>query len=406
MRKYWWLLILPALLVLWWGLDHRDASVTVHVTPVTRGHIESTVSTNGKADPAEWAAAHAETQGTVRTVNVQRGQKVKAGEVLVTLDTTAERAELAAAIARRQEAQNELTIAQQGGRSSQRANLDSALRSARIAVEVAERNYASQQRLAAQNAATKLSVQEAKDALDRARQALAGIEAQRQALVTSEDKSAAAAKLRDAEAAVALAEHRLSLSTVRAPIDGTLYEFDLKVGAYLQPGMQVGLVGNIDEMKVTVYVDEPDLGRVSLGIPVVITWDARPGQKWTGRVEKLPTEVVALGTRSVGEVTTIVENPNHDLLPGVTVNVTLISKVVDNALLIPKGALRNMRGQDGVFRLSGNTLQWVPVQAGISDVNNVQVLSGLREGEQVADRVVEPSDAEITNGLRVRAVTD
>ncbi len=84
-------------------------------------------------------------------------------------------------------------------------------------------------------------------------------------------------------------------------------------------------------MKVTVYVDEPDLGRVAEGMPVAITWDARPGQKWFGHVDKLPTEVIALGTRAVGEVTTIVDNPSHGLLPGVTVNATIISKVVPDA---------------------------------------------------------------------------
>jgi RND family efflux transporter MFP subunit len=189
-------------------------------------------------------------------------------------------------------------------------------------------------------------------------------------------------------------------------MSGTVYQFDLKVGAYLQAGDLVALVGNLDEVKVIVYVDEPDLGRVGLGMPVSITWDARPGQTWWGRVDKLPTEVIALGTRTVGEVTTIVENPNHDLLPGVTVNATIVSKVVKDALSIPKAALRLINGTSGVYRLEGKTIAWTPVKPGVSDINNVQILSGLQEGAKVADRVIEPSDAELRNGMQVRAVVD
>jgi len=56
MKRYWWLLILPALLLLWWGLERRDAAVTIHFSTVKQAVIESTVSTNGKIEPEEWAA--------------------------------------------------------------------------------------------------------------------------------------------------------------------------------------------------------------------------------------------------------------------------------------------------------------------------------------------------------------
>jgi hypothetical protein len=162
----------------------------------------------------------------------------------------------------------------------------------------------------------------------------------------------------------------------------------------------------LDQVKVTVYVDEPDLGRIGLGMPVEITWDARPGQKWQGHVNKLPSEVIALGTRTVGEVTTVVDNPNHELLPGVSVNALIISKVVKDALSITRSALRTLHGATGVFKLDNNSIVWVPIETGISDVNNVQVVSGLAPGDEVADRVVEPSDAEVHTGMRVKALLD
>jgi RND family efflux transporter MFP subunit len=249
-------------------------------------------------------------------------------------------------------------------------------------------------------------VQDAKDALDRANLQLQAAQNQSHSMVSGTDREVAQARLKDAQAAVTLAQHQLTLGSIVSPLAGTLYQFDLKVGAYLQAGDLVGLVGNLNQMKVTVYVDEPDLGRVSFGLPVEITWDARPGQKWWGHVEKMPSEVVALGSRTVGEVSTVVDNPNHDLLPGVSVNALVVSKVAKDTITVPKVALRNLRGSDGVYKLNGSAIEWVPVKPGISDVNNVQILSGLNTGDKVVDRVIEPSDAELKNGLRVRPVSD
>jgi multidrug efflux pump subunit AcrA (membrane-fusion protein) len=105
-------------------------------------------------------------------------------------------------------------------------------------------------------------------------------------------------------------------------------------------------------------------------------------------------------------VGTTIENPNHDLLPGVSVNATVISKIAADALAIPKAALRILNGKSGVYKLVGSTIQWAGVTTGVSDINNVQVLSGLQQGDKVEDRVIDPSDAEIVNGMRVRARLD
>jgi RND family efflux transporter MFP subunit len=402
MKKYWFVAAVLVLLLAWWGFARQQTIPDVHFTKVTEARIESTISTNGKVDPSEWAAARAESSGMVRTISVQRGITVKAGQTLITLDTTAAEAELAAAEARAQEARAELDVLAQGGRASQLSSLASSTAAAEAAIQAAQRNYDSLQRLQRSQAATAFQVQEAKDALDRARQQLSAFQAQKQTLVTSGDKAVAQARLRDAEAGVGAARYKLSLGVIRSPMNGTVYQFDLKIGAYLQAGDLVALVGNLDRMKVTVYVDEPDLGRLSEHLPVEITWDARPGQKWTGQVDKLPTQVVALGTRTVGEVTTVIENPQHDLLPGVSVNAKITASVAGEALTIPKAALRTLRGATGVFRLSDKTIAWTPIKTGISDVNNVQVVSGLHKGDEVADRVVNPSDAELLNGMRVK----
>jgi multidrug efflux pump subunit AcrA (membrane-fusion protein) len=99
-------------------------------------------------------------------------------------------------------------------------------------------------------------------------------------------------------------------------------------------------------------------------------------------------------------VTTIVDNPNHELLPGVTVNANVISAVEKDAVAMPKQALNRLRGTEGVYKLSGNTIVWTPVKTGVSDINNVQILSGLKPG----DRVALPGETELKSGMTVRVL--
>jgi HlyD family secretion protein len=404
MGKYWWLFVLPLALLLWWAFGRGESSVLVHFSPVRRGILASSVPTNGKVEPAEWSAATAETSGVVRTVEVRLGQNVSAGQTLITLDATGARADLAAALARLEEAQTTFKTLAQGGRASTVADLNDRIRTAQAAVDAAQRIYDSDQRLFAQQAATQLQVNTDRDALQRAKLNLTALKNQKSTAITASDRSVAEAKVRDAQAAVAVARHRVDLARIAAPISGTVYQFDLKVGAYLTPGYLVALVGKIDQVKVIVYVDEPDLGRVELGMPVTITSDSRPGQKWSGKVDKLPTQIVPLQSRSVGQVSTIIDNPQHDLLPGVSVDARIISKLVKDALEIPKAALRKQESTEGAYKLNGRVIDWAPVKSGISDINDVQILSGLREGDNVADRIIDPPDAEIRDGMKVKPV--
>lgn len=400
MKRYWLLLPLLILVLLWWAFGTRRGAPGIHFAKVRRVTIESTVPTNGKVEPEEWAAARAEVSGVVKTVNVHRGQDVVKGQTLVTLDTSSAQSELAAAAAAQQAAESDLANLKNGGKEAQLSSLNDSIRRDQTAVAVAQRNYDSLQRLEKQQAATRQQVLDAADALTRAKLQLSTDENQRRTLVTSGELAVAKAKLKDANAALELAQHRLALDTVKAPMTGTVYQFDLKVGAYMEPGTLVAQIGNLDRVKVTIYVDEPDLGRVKEGMPVDFTWEARPGKHWWGKVEKLPTEIIALDTRRVGEVTAIVDNPDHDLLPGVTVNATIVSAVVKDAVSIPKQALNRVGGNEGVYKLKGDTVVWTPVKTGVSDVNNVQILSGLNLG----DRVALPSDTELKSGMQVTAL--
>jgi HlyD family secretion protein len=380
-------------------IKKRNAPPQVPFAKVIRETVVSTLSTNGKVEPIEWASARAEMQGLVEKVFVEKGQRVTQGAPLVQLDARQPKADLEAAEAKASQAQAELATLRQGGRSSDVAALDASLAAARQELGAARQNYESLHRLEQKSAATAYDVTTARQHVDQIQLQIQGLVARRAALVSQPDLTAAEARLREAQASVKSAQDRIALTLIRAPIDGIVYQLDPKAGSYVNPGDLIANIGKLDRVRVKVYVDEPDLGRVGVGMPVTITWDAFPGRKWKGTVEKMATEVVALGTRQVGEVSCAIENPDHDLLPGTNITAEITSKVAPHVLAIPKAAVRRMGGHTGVFVLNGDRIEWKNVELGISNPSNTEV-NGLKDGDSVA----LPTERKLKNGMEVTAV--
>ncbi|MGH9646370.1 MAG: efflux RND transporter periplasmic adaptor subunit, partial [Bryobacteraceae bacterium] len=283
-----------------------------------------------------------------------------------------------------------------GGRAADRVGIDTNIDKARLELKIAQDNYASAVRLYDKKAGTEIEVRTAKEAVDRAQAQIQALQQQRASLVTPADHSSAEARLDEAKTAAQLAQARIDMSVVKAPISGIVYQFDLKPGAYLNAGDLVASIGRLEQVHVKVYVDEPDLGRVMKGMPVTITWDALPGRQWKGTVDRTPTEIVTMGARQVGEVICNIDNPAMDLLPGTNVNAVILSETVENAITIPKEAVYRQQGQTGVYVLEGDRVRWRAITQGVNNTTRTQIQE-LKDGDAVA----LPSDKPLKDGMLV-----
>jgi HlyD family secretion protein len=384
-----------------WGLTSwRNQPPEASFVRVTREPIASSIPTNGKVEPIEWAEARADHAGAIRGIFIRRGASVSKGAALVELDAADARAELTTAQSRVTQARAELEVLDKGGRPSELTAIASDLDREKLELSAAQKEFDTLRRLQAKQAATAFEVTQSKDRIDRSQAQIRALEQRRAALTSSTDRSAAEARLRDSESAVALAQERMKKSVIVAPVAGTIYQFDLKAGGYLNAGDLVASIGRLEKVRVKVFVDEPDLGRVALGKSVAITWDAKPGVQWKGIVDRTPTQIVAMGTRQVGEVLCVIDNAKNELLPGTNVNAEIRFAEVASALTIPKEAVRRENGQTGVFVLAtganGSVLHWQTITLGISNTTRTQV-AGLKEG----DAVVLPSDKRLKEGMSV-----
>jgi len=395
-------IVLPILLLVaiaggWWIYQIKSEPPSVPFAKAVREKISNNLSTNGKVEPREYTEVHAAVQGLVQELPVHQGDVVTQGQVFARLSQPGLEDELQSAEARAAQARAELSTLTAGGRSADLAEIDGNIAILRKQREEAEATLASLDRLVKKQAATAFELKQAQDAVADLDVRIQALEKRRPVLVSQGDIASAQARIREADAGVALARSHIAENTIAAPMSGIVYDLPVRTGAYLHPGDLLGSIGKMDPVRVRVYVDEPELGRVAIGQPVRITWDALPGKEWTGTVEKLPTQVVALGARQVGEVLCTIQNREHDLIAGTNVNVFILTQVVDHALTIPKTAVRRERGT-GVYQLQkDNTVKWVNITTGASDALRVEVVNGLSDG----DAVMLPSDLTIHDGDKV-----
>jgi len=398
-----WVVLALALAIgagLWWVLL-RSAPPEVPFARVKTGALRSIVSTNGQAEPLSSAEIRAEASGRVSVVLSSQGDAVKQGTVLVRLDDAggAERmreaeAALAAARVRVEDAKRS------GSTALRRKEIEGQLEEARLRVRNAQRDVGALKRLVSASAATPQEVEAAERQLSQETATEKALSAQLAALGSPTELADAHREEASAAARVAQAQRDRRTSAIVSPIAGLLYDFAVKTGGWIQAGDLVGRVGDISSVRVRLFVDEPELGRVREGMPVSIEWDARPDSKWTGVVERLPAQIQAFGTRQVGEVLSRIDNPDGDLLPGANVNAEIVSAERTNALILPKQAIRRRIGEEGVWKLVGGSLQWQPVKTGISSVTEIEILGGLQADDSVALLV----DRELSEGMEVKPV--
>src|SRR5207245_1802063 len=202
-------------------------------------------------------------------------------------------------------------------------------------------------------------------------------------------------------------EEKVRSAEVTAPIDGTLYSLPVHAHDFVEVGNLLAELADLRRVRVRAFIDEPELGSLGPNQSVEITWDALPNRTWTGRTEVIPKQVVARGTRSVGELICSVDNEKLELLPNINVNVTIHLHERRNALAVPRGAVRIEGLRRFVFvvdeprlGVERSRLQKREIKVGIASATDYEVLEGLREGEVLA----LPGDVELRDGLGVRVV--
>ncbi len=380
----------------------RPKRIRIMITQPVRKNITDTITTNGKVEPLQNFEAHAPVATIVRRILVNEGQRVHRGQLLLELDATDARAAVAKGQAQLKSAEAAEAAVRAGGTQAEILSRETDLTKAKTDLATAKRNLTALERLEQSGAASRGEVLAARERVKRA-QADADLLARNGKDRSSpQERASVEAAVAEARAALQAAADVLRNSMVRAPFDGTVYAIPVRQDAFVNTGDLLLQMANLDEMQVRTFVDEPEIGRLALGQPVQVTWDAVPGRAWTGHVKTLPSTVVNRGSRVVGETMCSVTNNDGKLLPNINVNVTIITSSKANALVIPREALKEIDGRKYVYIVRDNRLVRREVTTGVSDLTSIEIAEGLNANETIAVSSLSPTP--LTDGIMVKII--
>jgi HlyD family secretion protein len=394
--------LVVAAVLLFTGINRRRAGTAVRAEKVVRQEIASVISTNGKIEPISSFEAHAPAPATVNKVLVAEGDRVKTGQLLVQLDDAEARAQAARALAQLRSAEAALHAIKTGGTQEEVLTTRSDLTKAQAERNDAQRNLQAIQKLRQNGAASPAEVETAENRVKKAEADVQLLQAKLNGRFSSPEVAKVEASAAEARAAYAAAQDLLHHSNVTAPFAGTVYQLPVKRGAYVNGGDLLVQVANLEKVRVRAFVDEPEIGRLAKGQAVEIKWDATPGHTWEGTLTRVPASVTMVGTRTVGEITTEIDNSDRKLLPNVNVNVSIIAARHNGALTVSREAVHDFDGKRYLYTIVDDKIQAQEVQTGLSSLTRVEVVHGIPEGAVIALGAINAQP--LRNGMDVKVV--
>lgn len=385
-------LLLAAAALAYWQSGSATPQPTYVTEPAARGDITVEVSATGTLQPLIQVDISSELSGVVRSVAVEENQVVSKGDVLAELDTVRLAAQIERAQASVKAAAAKVT-------------------EARTTLQETEQAQARSATLSTRGMVTDQALEAATAARDRA----------------AANVALAEANLAIADADLKLQQADLQKSTIYAPIDGIVLTRSVNPGQTVASSMQAPvlfvLAANLENMELKAAVDEADIGGVEPGQTARFTVDAFPERKFDAEIREISFASVATEGVVTYDARLDVDNQSLLLRPGMTATVAIVTREASGVVTVPASAFRfspqaseprstSLRdlfmprmgrrgggrqqqraaepGTRTLYVLKNGVPEAAQVKTGATDGEDVEILSGLAEGDPVVTGLRQP----------------
>lgn len=364
------------------GGGENEAPTPVMVEAAVRGAIDHMVIADAVLYPINQANVTPKISSPVRRILVNRGDHVRAGQLLAELES----ADLAAAA---NESKNQVDQSQAAYQTltgatvpEDRTKAQADVQSAQQTFDAAKKLYDNRAALQREGALAQKLVDDAKVAMVQAQSALDTAKRHLEALSQVSQRES----IRGAEAQVnaAKAHHdsavaQLSYAQIRSPISGIVSDRSVYAGEMPAAGSPIVSIVDISQIVARANVPVKEAAAIKVGRPARITG---PDGDIPGKVTVV-SPAVDPSTTTI-EVWVQAANPGEKLKPGGTVRVAIIAETIQNTLIVQSSALLNADdGGQKVMVIANNVARERRVSVGFRQGDRVQILSGLQDGEQV-----------------------
>lgn len=390
-------LIIVALVI--FGRKNSNKGVEVTTQVVAKGTITEVIPANGKIKPVVEVKISPDVSGEIVELNFKEGDNIKRGELIIKI---------------KQDVYISMRDRAEASLNSVKAQLTQQL----AQFKQIEQSYLRNKTLYEQKAISEADYENALSQYN----------------VTKEQIKAAEFNVKSATAALQEAQDNLVKTTIYAPMDGIISKMNVEkgervVGTSQMAGTELLRIANFDQMEVLVDVNENDIIRIQERDTAMVEVDSYPGRKFTGMVTQIANSAKNIGS-SIEQVTNfevkilILPESYQDLVkeglnpfrPGMSATASIQTERRDNIISIPvqtittrndlfTDTLANKKSdelREQVFVVKeDNTLEVREIETGIQDITNIEILSGLKEGERIVTGPFSAISKTLKSGAKV-----
>lgn len=373
--------------------------IKVQTEKVQKRDITQVVSATGKINPVYSVELRPEVTGEIVQLPVKEGDHVRKGQFLIRLKPDQY-------IARKNKALASLNFS--------KATL--AQREATLAKVKAD--FERVKKLYEKDLSSKADLEAARSSYLGAK---AQVEAQQSSVMQAEES------YKDAEV-------ELAKTAIYSPLTGTITYLKVEVGervlgSSFSQGTLLMTVSDLTSMEATVQVDENDVVLISVGDTAKIKIDAFGDEEFLGTVSQIGNSAITTGVGSQDQVVNFdvkirLKNPNEKIRPGMSCDAEIQTETRNNVLSVPiqcvtarmhkpksmrkrgnkpdmKKAAKKSKPQEVVFVVEGNLARMKPVKTGISNDSYIEIIKGLKEGQQVVTGPYRAISKELQDSVKI-----
>ena len=443
MKRKWKILLIVALVIVVSGgvfasikLNERGV-VTVQTGKASRQDLTATVTASGEIKPKNYINLGANAMGPITEILVKEGDRVRKGQVIAKIEATQANADVLA-----QQATINMALADSSAAEAGLNAMDDSIRNAQATLERSKAEYQRAkldmdraEQLYKGQLISKQDYDQRRASLDTA--AAAVHEAETRVAQTLSQKAQAREQLTSAQRRIAQARANLTRVNdmaekhlVIAPLDGVVTNLPVRVGETVVQGIQnsaastIMTIADMSLITAEVKVDETDIVNVKLGQVADITIDAIPNKTFKGHVVEIGNTAILRSTGLAAsqsavssqeakdfKVVIALDNPPDDIRPGLSCTSKVVTATRQHVVTIPIQALTVRQKGDlepapkpgvqaaskpdpaaekakkqeiqGVFTVRNGKAQFQKVDTGITGATDIEVVSGLQEGDQI-----------------------
>lgn len=364
------------ILGIWLGTKFfgNDDNITYITEKVQRQNIQKVVNAAGEVRAIQLVTVGAQVSGKIETLYVTVRQVVKKGDLIAEIDSTTQ--------------QNEVDI-----NKAKLNSYEAQLAAAKVSLKIAEKKYKRTQALRKQNAASAEDLEDAEDAYETAK-----------SKVTELDST-----IKETEISLSTAETNLGYTKITAPLDGTIVSVPVKQGQTINAAMDtptIVQIADLSQMEILIEISEGDISNIKPGVKVTYSILGDLNNIYETTLKSIDPGLTLLTNNEYTEVVgsdeaiyyygrLVVPNDRGVLRIGMTTQNVIYEDSAEDVLTVPATAIKNEGQGKFVEILTKNGVEKRSVVTGVSDGLNIEVKSGVKEGEEAV--LAKMSSAEISD---------